>query len=61
MVRRFCDHCETECKDQDFSCEVTIREIKRAIIQQAGTMDARPQLSEKFKHFCRRCVEELKI
>lgn len=64
MIKRFCDKCSEEAKDQDFSCEVVVREIKRQQsfpIISTEQMDVRPQLSEKYLHFCRKCAELNKI
>ena len=57
MIKRFCDNCKEETKDQDFMCEVMVREIRRALFTSAG-LDVRPHLSEKMLHFCRKCYDK---
>ena len=61
MIKKFCDNCEQEIVDKDFSFEAMMREIKYPAAFLAKMLpnkqEPKPQLIEKNIHLCKKCYD----
>ena len=58
MIRRFCDNCQEECKEQDFRFDGMIVEIKTISSLVSGSLQQQPRMEKKEIHLCRKCYDK---
>lgn len=58
MIKRFCDNCQEEIKDQDFRFEARISEIKVVSQLLKGILNQKPQLEQKEIHLDKKCYDK---
>lgn len=52
-IKIYCDNCQQENNNRDFSFEAMVKEIKVSLI--AG--NTQPQLFQRVMHLCKKCYE----
>ena len=57
MIKKWCDNCNKEIIDRDFSFEAMVREIKQTLLSGSP----KPQLLEKIIHLDKKCYEDKKF
>lgn len=58
MIKRFCDQCEKECKEQDFRFDGVVIEIKTVSSLISGNLQQQPKMEKKEIHLCRTCYDK---